>query len=104
FARLQQVTLHLAQAGRRNPDEAGAASADYLRLLAITAMAFMWARMAKVALARKADGGAADAGFHEAKVRTARFFMAKVLPESGVLVARIMAGAGPVMDFDDDAF
>jgi alkylation response protein AidB-like acyl-CoA dehydrogenase len=104
FARLQQVTLHLAQVSLKNPDEAGAASVDYLRLFALTAMAFMWARMAKVALDRRGNGGAADGAFYDAKVRTARFFMTKLLPESSALVARIMAGAGPLMDFDDDAF
>ena len=56
FARLQQVTLHVAQAGLKNPDEAGAASADYLRLFALVALAFMWARMVQVAQAKLAAG------------------------------------------------
>ena len=56
FARLQQITLHVAQAGLKNPDEAGAASADYLRLFALVALAFMWARMVQVAQAKLAAG------------------------------------------------
>jgi alkylation response protein AidB-like acyl-CoA dehydrogenase len=103
FARLQQVTLHIAQAGLKSPEEAGAASADYLRLFALVALAFMWARMVQVARAKLA-AGAGEAGFYEAKLRTARFFMAKLLPESGALFAQIMAGAAPLMDFDDAAF
>ena len=47
FARLQQVTLHVAQQGLRDPNEAGAASCDYLRLFALVAMAYLWARMAR---------------------------------------------------------
>ena len=104
FARLQQVTLHLAQAGLRNPDEAGAASADYLRLFALVAMAFMWARMVQVAQAKLAGGANGEAAFYEAKIRTARFFMTKLLPESGALFAQIMAGGAPVMEFEDAAF
>ena len=104
FARLQQVTLHLAQAGLRNPDEAGAASADYLRLFALVALAFMWAQMVQVAQAKLTEGADGDASFYEAKIRTARFFMAKLLPESGALFAQIMAGSAPVMEFEDAAF
>ncbi len=104
FARLQQITLHVAQAGLRNPDEAGAASSDYLRLFALVAMAYMWARMVQVAQAKLAAGAGGEASFYEAKIRTARFFMTKLLPESGALFAQIMAGGAPVMEFEDAAF
>jgi alkylation response protein AidB-like acyl-CoA dehydrogenase len=104
FARLQQVTLHVAQAGLRNPEEAGAASSDYLRLMALVAMAFMWARMAEVAKAKLAAGAGEEAAFYEAKLATARFFMTKLLPESGALLAQIMAGARPVMALEEAAF
>ncbi|MGI9420579.1 MAG: acyl-CoA dehydrogenase C-terminal domain-containing protein [Geminicoccaceae bacterium] len=104
FSRLQQVTLHVAQQGLRNPDEAGAASVDYLRLFALVALAYMWVRMVKVAQRKLADGANGDASFYQAKVRTARFFMTKILPENSALFARIMAGAEPLMDFEDAAF
>jgi Acetyl-CoA dehydrogenase C-terminal like len=103
FARLQQVTLHVAQQGLRNPDEAGAASCDYLRLFALVAMAYLWARMAEIAQARLA-GSVNDRAFYQAKLATARFFMAKILPESGALFAQIMAGSAPLMQFEDAAF
>jgi Acetyl-CoA dehydrogenase C-terminal like len=45
-----------------------------------------------------------DPAFYQAKVATARFFMAKILPESGALFAQIMAGSAPVMQFEDAAF
>src|ERR671918_1201053 len=92
FARLQQVTLHVAQQGMRNPDEAGAASCDYLRLFALVAMAYVWARMAEIAHTRLAEG-TDDAPFYRAKLDTARFFMTKILPENGALFAQIMAGS-----------
>ena len=104
YARLQQVTLHVAQQGLRDPNEAGAASYDYLRLFALVALAYLWARMVEVAKAKLAAGADGDAAFYEAKVKTARFFMTKMLPESGALFAQIMAGGKPLMDFEDAAF
>ena len=47
FGKLQQATVTVAQKGLGNPDEAGAASSDYLRLFALVAMGFMWAQMAE---------------------------------------------------------
>ena len=104
YARLQQVTLHLAQQGLRDPNEAAAASYDYLRLFALVALAYLWARMVQVAKAKLAAGADGDAAFYEAKVKTARFFMTKMLPESGALLAQIMAGGKPLMDFEEAAF
>ncbi|MGI9489674.1 MAG: acyl-CoA dehydrogenase C-terminal domain-containing protein [Geminicoccaceae bacterium] len=104
FSRLQQVTLHTAQQGLRNPDEAGAASVDYLRLFALVVLAYMWVKMVKTAKSKLQDGANGDASFYEAKIATARFFMAKVLPENSALFAQIMAGAKPLMAFEDDAF
>jgi butyryl-CoA dehydrogenase len=103
FARLQQITLHVAQQGLKDPDEAGAASSDYLRLFALVAMAYVWARVAGIARSRLAEG-TDDAAFYQAKINTARFFMTKLLPESGALFAQIMAGSAPLMEFEDAAF
>jgi alkylation response protein AidB-like acyl-CoA dehydrogenase len=103
FARLQHITLHVAQQGMRDPNEAGAASSDYLRLFALVAMAYLWARMAEIARRRLAEG-TGERAFYQAKLDTARFFMAKVLPENGALFAQIMAGSAPLMQFEDAAF
>ena len=104
FSRLQQVTLHVAQSGLKDPNEAGAASVDYLRLFALVTLAFMWVKMVKVAKQKLADGANGEASFYEAKIATARFFMTKVLPENSALFAQIMAGGKPMMAFEDDAF
>ena len=104
FSRLQQVTLHVAQSGLKDPNEAGAASVDYLRLFALVTLAFIWVKMVRVAKSKLAEGANGDASFYEAKLATARFFMTKILPENSALFAQIMAGADPVMTFDDDAF
>lgn len=103
FGKLQQATALVAQRGMKNPDEAGAASTDYLRLFALVAVGFMWARMVKAAQAKlpQANG---DARFYDTKIRTARFYMTKLLPQVNALFLTIMAGSAPLMDIDADAF
>jgi alkylation response protein AidB-like acyl-CoA dehydrogenase len=99
--RLQQATLHLAQQGLKDPEEAGAAASDYLRLFALTALAFMWARMARVAL----DNLEGDrAAFYRPKLATARFFMTRLLPQSSGHFAAIMAGKASIMELEEAAF
>ena len=101
FGKLQQATVLVAQRGLRNPDEAGAAASDYLRLFALTASAFMWARMAKISLAKIAGE---EGWFYKGKLATARFFMSRILPETSSLLTIIGAGAKPVMELDAEAF
>ncbi len=103
FVRLQQATAQVARAGMANPDEAGAAATDYLRLLGLTALAYLWAKMAEISLPKA--GGAEDTdGFYTAKVNTARFYMERVLPQTNALFAQIMAGGKSIMAFDEAAF
>jgi hypothetical protein len=103
FGKLQQATVTVAQKGLANPDEAGAASADYLRLFALVAMGYMWARMAKVA-AEKLPQADDRAAFYDARLRTARFFMARVLPEAEMRFRQVMAGGKSMMDMPDAEF
>jgi alkylation response protein AidB-like acyl-CoA dehydrogenase len=103
FMKLQQSTATIAQKGMKNPDEAGAASTDYLRQFALVAMAFMWAKMAKVAT-EKLESGAENKEFFEAKLQTANFFFTKMLPEADWRFKSIMAGAEPMMAMKAEAF
>ncbi len=70
FAKLQQATLWVAQEGLRDREEAGAAATDYLQMFALASLAYMWARMAKVAMGRLGDE---KDDFYQAKLATARF-------------------------------
>lgn len=98
---LRQATLLVTQRGLKDPDEAGAASSDYLKLFALTAAAYMWAQMAKISLAKRASE---EAAFYNSKIATARFFMTRILPETSSLLMIIGAGAGPVMALAAEAF
>ena len=63
----------------------------------------MWARMAQVALAKAphADG---DAGFYKAKLTTARFYMERILPQTGALYVGIKSGKNSMMELEEAAF
>ena len=101
FGRLQGCTAEVARKGMADPFEAGAAATDYLRLFALTALGYVWARMAEVALG-KVEGD--DTGFYAAKLTTARFFMTRMLPQTSSLSAIILAGGGVLREMEDAAF
>ncbi len=104
FAKLQASTGLIAQKGLKNPDEAGAASSDYLRQFALVALGFMWVRMAKVAQEKLKDGDASKKEFYESKIKTARFFFERMLPEADARAKMVMAGAKSMMDLEESAF
>ncbi len=101
-AQLQQATQWLLQNGLANPDNAGAASMDYLRLFGLTALAYMWALMAKAANARIAAGDADP--FYAAKLAVGRYYLERVLPDAGACLAKLTAGAEAVMALPPEAF
>ena len=101
FMRLQQITGELAQRGMKNPDEAGAAASEFLRLFGLVAVGFMWARMAEIALAKRDDD---PDGFYKAKLITAKFYMERVLPQSGALFSQMMSGSSNMMALDEELF
>lgn len=103
FAKLQQSTAMIAQKGLKNPNEAGAASVDYLQQFALVALAFMWCKMVKVAQT-KLTAGEGDKTFYESKIKTARFFMERILPEADGRFKMIQAGAKPMMDLTEAEF
>ena len=98
---LQELTDWLVKESRDNPDQLGAAATDYLRIFALTSFAWMWARMAIVARAR-AD--ADDSGFYRTKLRTASFFMGRLLPQVEGLARGIRSGAELMMAYDESEF
>ncbi|MCC6598712.1 MAG: acyl-CoA dehydrogenase C-terminal domain-containing protein [Alphaproteobacteria bacterium] len=103
FSKLQQSTAMIAQKGLKDPVEAGAASSDYLRQFALVALAWMWCRMGRVAQER-ISAGQGDKAFYEAKLKTARFFMQRMLPEADSRFKMAMAGAESLMSLSAEEF
>ena len=97
----EQITKFTTELGFKafqNPDEAGAAAVDYLRVAGHLAFGYFWARMAQVAL-REIAAGNADT-FYLAKVQTARFYFARLFPETAMLMRTARSGARSLMDTD----
>ena len=103
FGALQLATAQIAQTGLRDPEEAGAAATDYLRLFGLVALAYLWAQMAKIA-AEKMPSANGEASFYKAKLTTAQFFFDRILPESAGLFAAIKSGKASMMAMDEMAF
>jgi len=90
---LQAATMWLAANGLKNPNDAGAGATDYLRLMGITMLALMWARMAKVSLGKTDQ-------LHKDKLMCARYWMERMVPECPMLLERIQAGSGVIMELE----
>jgi acyl-CoA dehydrogenase len=101
---LQQATMWFMQNGMAKPDNAGAGAADYMHLFGLVALAYMWAQMAAAARKKLANGGAGASDRLNAKLVTGRFFMERMLPETGAHLSRIQAGADSVMELPAEAF
>jgi alkylation response protein AidB-like acyl-CoA dehydrogenase len=98
---LQQATLWLMQHALAAPDNAGAAATDYMHLLGLTALGYLWAKIAKAA---HVDADPARADFLLAKSTCALFFAERILPETALRLARIQTGAGVTMSLPAELF
>jgi hypothetical protein len=96
LALLQRTTMTILSRAQQNPEEIGAAAAEYLRFFGLVATGWMWVRIAKVA----AEQGGAH---NDARLATARFYVTRLLPQATALAAQIAAGAAPVMALEPAA-
>ncbi|WP_343585790.1 acyl-CoA dehydrogenase C-terminal domain-containing protein, partial [Herbaspirillum sp.] len=80
--------------------EAGAAAVPYLRVVGHLVFSYLFARMAKIALEKQDSGDT----FYTAKLATARFYFARLLPETAMLIRQARSGAANLMALDADLF
>lgn len=92
---LQHLTLLLIAEGQANPHFLAAGATDYCRYFGNILLAYMWARMARVALESVGDP------FYDAKIASARFFFKRIFPETVGLAAKIQAGHKPMMEYPE---
>lgn len=97
---LQEATTWLMQNGMSDFNNAGASSHDYLHLFGLTALAFMWARMAKVALAKAGSGDP----FYSEKLMTGQYFLDRMLPDSTAHLIKVKTGAASMMALSAEQF
>jgi alkylation response protein AidB-like acyl-CoA dehydrogenase len=101
-AKLQEGTMWLMQNGLMNPDNAGAASTDYMHLFGLTSLAYMWALIAKTCQAKIAAGDTDP--FYATKVVLGRYFMQRVLPDAHGHLAKLTSGSELTMALPAEAF
>ncbi len=95
---MTKFTTEIGFKGLQNPDEVGAAAVDYLRVAGHLVFGYLFARMAQVAL-REIAAGNTDP-FYGAKLQTARFYFAKLFPETATLMRTARSGSKALMDTD----
>ncbi len=93
---MQTAAMYFMQNGMKNPNAALAGSTDFMHLFGHVCLGLMWARMAKAAMA-SIEAEVPDTRFCENKLVTGRYYMQRLLPETGLRLARINSGATPVM-------
>jgi alkylation response protein AidB-like acyl-CoA dehydrogenase len=100
---LQASTMWLMQNAMGNPENAGAASYNYMELMGLVACGWMWLKMVRVSSAALA-AGEGDKSFHEAKLMTARYYAERILPDAGALRRKISSGAECLMALPEASF
>ena len=98
--KLTRLTTELGMKAFQNPDEVGGAAVDYLRIVGHLVLGYFWARMAKLALQKKDSGDP----FYAAKLHTARFYFAKLMPETAGLIRSVRSGVAPILAMDESMF
>ncbi len=98
--KVTKLTMEIGMKAFQNPDEVGAAAVPYLRVAGHLVFAYFFARMAKIALEKQDSGDS----FYKAKLATARFYFAKLLPETAMLIRQARAGSASLMALDADLF
>ena len=98
--KVTKLTTELGMKAFGNADEVGAAAVDYLRVCGHLVYAYFFARMARVALDQQGSGDP----FYTAKLATARFYFAKLLPETAMLIRSARSGLKPLMEMEESLF
>ncbi len=97
---VQKLTMEIGQKAMKNPDEAGAAAMPFLRILGHLVFSFSWVYAAGIAI-KKVDSGDP---FYKAKLTTARFYFAKLYPETATLLKQARAGSKSLMELEEALF
>jgi len=97
---LAKLTQDVLMAAQNNIEELGTSANDYLHVFGYTAMAFIWARMAETALEKDVSSDE----FYLSKLKTARYYFARLLPRRLSLIASIEAGCDTLFDLDENLF
>ncbi|MDH4375182.1 MAG: acyl-CoA dehydrogenase C-terminal domain-containing protein [Ramlibacter sp.] len=97
--KMTKFTTELGFRAFQIPDEVGGAAVDDLRGAGHLVFGYFWARMAQVAL-RQIEAGNSDP-FYKAKLQTARFYFARLFPETASLMLTARSGVKVLLDTEE---
>ncbi|KAG0163863.1 hypothetical protein DFQ30_010851, partial [Apophysomyces sp. BC1015] len=98
--KVRKLTMEIGMKAMQSPDEVGAAAVPYLRTVGHLVFSYFWARMARIALDKQSSGDP----FYQSKLATARFYFARLLPETASTIRAARAGAKTLIDIDEALF
>jgi hypothetical protein len=98
--KVTKLTMEIGMKAFTNQDEVGAAAVPYLRVVGHLVFSYFFAQMAKIALEKKDS----DDKFYAAKLHTARFYFARLYPETAMLIRQARSGAANLLAMDADLF
>ncbi len=96
---LTQITEDLIAGAANDPALPGAVAVDYLHLMGYITQGYLWLRMAAAA-----ETAQVAEDFRAAKLHTASFYFARLLPESLSLAQKIRSGSASVMAMPAELF
>lgn len=97
YQRMGECAGWLMNNAPKNFDNAGAASYDVMNVFGTVALAFMWAQMAKLSLAKLKEG-TGNAEFYNRKLTLARYWMEREIPMTAAWTERAQAGSEGLME------
>lgn len=97
------ITTRVGMEAMQNHDVVGGAAVDYMYYSGYVTLAYLWARMAAVAQAAL-QTDTTERAFYQAKIKTAQFYFAKLLPRTLTYAKRIETGLEPYMAMDVEEF
>jgi hypothetical protein len=99
----KSLTRKIGFSAMRNRDAVGAASVDYIMFSGYVLLGVAWAASARVAY-KRLEQGTKEEAFYRAKIRTADFYFAKILPRTTTLLETMSTGPETLMTIDDNEF
>ena len=100
---LQAALMFFMQSGLKNPLSAVSGATDFLHLVGLVSLGFIWSKKAQSAKDKLKDISA-NKNFLEAKILTGSYFMHRQLPETKLRLDRILTGEKQVMSLAADQF
>ena len=100
---LDEATRWIVDTFQKNPNAVFAVGVPYLKLFGTVGGGWMMAR-AMLAAQRKRGEPGADAAFYDAKLTTARFYCAHILPQAAAFKQTVISGADSVLALAESQF